>query len=203
MSDVLNKKIVLALNHAHQPIGIETVRKAVEDMTSLSIYGEAPKLGLDLTFSPDGTLEWYQAVDWEQWIKLPVREDDLSISTRNGEIRAPTVIVCATFTRMPVRTPTLNSGSIFERDGYRCMYCGKKFPRSKLNLDHIIPASRGGRLTWTNTVCSCIECNSKKADRTPGEAGMKLLRRPVAPKSTPISFAFKDALHPHWAPFLN
>jgi hypothetical protein len=59
------------------------------------------------------------------------------------------------------------------------MYCGEKFHGADLTLDHIIPKSRGGDGSWHNLVCACKKCNHRKADRTPEEAGMKLLRRPL------------------------
>jgi len=54
------------------------------------------------------------------------------------------------------------------------------FDRKDLNLDHVIPRDRGGPTTWENIVCSCIECNTQKANRRPQEAGMHLVRNPNA-----------------------
>lgn len=64
--------------------------------------------------------------------------------------------------------------AILSRDEYTCAYCEKKAD----TVDHIIPQSRGGGNTWTNLVAACKPCNNKKADRTPEEAGMKLLWEP-------------------------
>jgi 5-methylcytosine-specific restriction endonuclease McrA len=50
-----------------------------------------------------------------------------------------------------------------------------------LTIDHIVPASRGGPLSWMNTVAACRDCNSRKADRTPDEARMPLLFAPFVP----------------------
>jgi 5-methylcytosine-specific restriction endonuclease McrA len=47
-------------------------------------------------------------------------------------------------------------------------------------LDHVIPRSRGGGSTWENLVAASYECNNRKADRTPAEAGMTLGRKPAA-----------------------
>lgn len=174
-------------------------------MTSESVYGEAPKLGLDIALEDDGqTLKYVNPVCWDEWVQLPVRPCDFSIKIgHGGEIRAPVVVLCATYSKMPTRTPSLNSSSIFERDKHTCQYCGRTLSRKELNLDHIIPESRGGPSSWTNLVTSCIHCNTTKADRLPHEAGMRLLRRPTTPKSTPISFSFRDAKHPMWAPFIH
>lgn len=48
-------------------------------------------------------------------------------------------------------------------------------------MDHVVPRSRGGGDTWLNTVASCAEDNHRKADRTPEQAGMPLLRQPFEP----------------------
>lgn len=71
--------------------------------------------------------------------------------------------------------------NIFKRDEYTCQYCGKKLSGKELTLDHVYPKSRLGPDTWENIVACCQECNQYKANRTPKEAGMKLLRRPSRP----------------------
>ena len=72
--------------------------------------------------------------------------------------------------------------NILVRDNFVCQYCGKKFPAEELTLDHVYPKSRFGPSIWKNIVTYSKECNQKKADRTPKEARMKLLRRPYRPK---------------------
>lgn len=71
--------------------------------------------------------------------------------------------------------------NILVRDDYTCQYCGKKLPGHELTLDHVYPKSRFGPDIWENIVACCKECNQKKADRTPKEAKMKLIRRPYRP----------------------
>ena len=77
-------------------------------------------------------------------------------------------------------------------------------PREQLNLDHVIPRDAGGKTTWENIVCSCIKCNSKKANRLPHEAGMRLVRKPVRPKWRPvISLVLGKQHHEVWKDFLD
>jgi 5-methylcytosine-specific restriction endonuclease McrA len=45
----------------------------------------------------------------------------------------------------------------------------------------VLPRSRGGGNSWTNTVAACECCNGRKGDRTPAEAGMRLRTEPKAP----------------------
>jgi 5-methylcytosine-specific restriction endonuclease McrA len=94
--------------------------------------------------------------------------------------------------------------NIYARDDSTCQYCGRKHRRSELNLDHVIPRSRGGSTTWENVVCSCISCNLRKGGRTPEEAGMRLLRHPTRPRWTPMfRSATRRAFYREWRPFLS
>ena len=69
--------------------------------------------------------------------------------------------------------------NVFVRDGMTCVYCGIK--TSRLTIDHVIPASRGGPTDFDNCVAACRPCNNRKGRRTPSEAGMFLVRRPYTP----------------------
>jgi hypothetical protein len=82
--------------------------------------------------------------------------------------------------------------------------CGVSPHRSQLNLDHVIPRSLGGRTTWENVVCSCVDCNRRKGGRTPAQARLRLLRSPVRPRWTPMMHhAVSTARHEEWRPFLH
>ena len=56
---------------------------------------------------------------------------------------------------------------IFNRDNFTCFYCGKNPQEHKISLDvdHIIPLSKGGNNSIDNLVTSCHECNSCKNDK--------------------------------------
>jgi 5-methylcytosine-specific restriction endonuclease McrA len=88
--------------------------------------------------------------------------------------------------------------NVLARDGFRCQYCSKKGTVDTLNRDHVIPRSQGGKTTWENTVASCYECNTRKRDRTPDQAGMPLLSRPHKPKTLPMTPPVIRAVHPIW-----
>jgi 5-methylcytosine-specific restriction endonuclease McrA len=94
--------------------------------------------------------------------------------------------------------------NIFLRDRYTCQYCAVKKKPRELNLDHVIPASKGGRKCWENIVTSCIPCNDSKRNRTPEQAGMRLVRgKPVRPLTLPLSsLELEEAKVPReWAPY--
>jgi 5-methylcytosine-specific restriction endonuclease McrA len=75
------------------------------------------------------------------------------------------------------RTPAWSKRGVLRRDLHTCGYCGD----AASTVDHLVPQSRGGRNTWVNTVAACTRCNHRKANRTPGEAGMVLRLMPTVP----------------------
>ncbi len=193
MSDILHKTTVLVLNRNWQAIHAKTPADAFCMMAS----GAAT--GLDVR-GEDSILP----VKWEDWLKLPVREEDLAIQTPRGPIRVPTVIVAANYAKVPVCRPRLGARGIWERDGGVCQYTGRKLAPHEGNIDHIVPLSRGGRTTWENCVLSHREVNSKKGARLPQEAGLSLLRKPRVPKAMPATAFIRN---PHgirdWRMFLQ
>jgi 5-methylcytosine-specific restriction endonuclease McrA len=95
-------------------------------------------------------------------------------------MRMPFVIRLSRYRKVPQRRQAVTRRNIFGRDLSSCQYCGMVFPSGKRTLDHILPRWRGGRDTWENRVTCCRSCNHRKADRTPEEAGMALIRMPRA-----------------------
>lgn len=96
------------------------------------------------------------------------------------------------------RQPRFNKKVLFNRDGWKCQYCNFKLSWETVTVEHVMPSSRGGALSWQNCVAACKPCNKRKANKTPEEAGMK----PQKPQ-TPMAIHFWDALkssvwHPDW-----
>ena len=81
--------------------------------------------------------------------------------------------------------------NVFARDDFRCQYCGARKSARELNYDHVVPRVQGGKTVWENIVASCYDCNGMKRGRTPEQAGMKLLRAPVKPRSLPMTTLFR------------
>jgi 5-methylcytosine-specific restriction endonuclease McrA len=152
----------------------------------------------------------YSAFDFASWREVSEARahfrdpDDEFIRTIHFEIQIPRIIRLLTYDRLPRQRVKFNRRNLFARDGNRCQYCGKKFPTNELSLDHVLPRSRGGRATWVNIVCACVRCNVRKGGRTPCEAGMKLIRNPVQPKSSPVvSLKLSHRKYRSWKTFLD
>ena len=120
------------------------------------------------------------------------------------DLIVPRIVRLLSYDKLPRNIVKFNRRNIFARDNNRCQYCGKKFPHSELSLDHILPRSRGGLANWENIVCSCLKCNVKKANRTPTEAGMKLINKPVKPTKNPaVTLSLSRKKYSSWKHFLN
>ena len=180
---------VLVLNRSYLPVHVTSVRRAF----SLLYQGLARAVN-----------EQYETFDFDSWRALSVAVHDESVGTVVGLIRVPRVILLIAFDRIPKRHVRFSRLNIYARDRNTCQYCGRHYARSELNLDHMIPRSRGGRSTWENVVCSCLECNRRKGGRTPAQAGLRLIRKPFRPRWTPVLGVLggRDG-HPEWRPFLS
>ncbi len=179
---------VLVLNRVYQPIHITSVRRAF----SLLYQGAAKALD-----------EQLKLFDFESWSELSAARHD-AIGTVGRRIRVPRVIVLMAYERMPKTRVRFSRFNIYARDDNTCQYCGTRLPRAELNLDHVVPRSRGGATSWANVVCSCVPCNLMKGGRTPDEAGMRLLRAPARPRWTPMfRSATRRAFYREWRPFLS
>ena len=191
MNDILNKSIVLVLNRNWQAINTRTPADAFCQM--------ATNVATALNIDGDGI----RPVSWDEWLTLPVREQDNSVQTVRGAIRVPTVMVALNFARVPKKRPKLCAKSIRERDGNRCQYTGKLLRPDEGSLDHILPRSRGGADAWENLVWAAKEVNARKGNRLPHEAGLRLLSVPRAPKELPVTALIRNAAGiPDWDLFV-
>ena len=91
----------------------------------------------------------------------------------------PSVIRLVKYAKVPYQLQQVSRKNIFTRDGYRCMYCGKRKDGKDLELEHVVPRSQGGKSTWENLVASCSACNRRKNARTPEQANMPLIHKPL------------------------
>jgi 5-methylcytosine-specific restriction endonuclease McrA len=168
---------VLVLNRLWQAVNVCSVRRAM----SLLFEGHAQVvLG-----HQNGTFQTYGFKEWQDVSQTSPTEP--FIRTVSFRIRVPRVILLLFFDRLPRKEVKFTRHNIFERDRNTCQYCGHVFDRQNLNLDHVVPRDRGGPTSWENIVCSCIRCNTHKANRTPREAGMQLIRKPKRPKWRPVA----------------
>lgn len=178
----------LVLNRNWQPVGVATVAR-----TLIKLWNGSARV-----VDPND----YQLYGWADWARLTPQDGEPFIQTSQFRMRVPEVIRLAQFDRMPWRTVAFSRRNIFKRDAFTCQYCSKKPGSEELTIDHVLPRSRGGATTWSNCVVACIDCNARKADRTPDEARMPLHRSPSQPKWKPF-YASHGVKIDSWAKFIS
>ncbi len=189
MANSLNES-VLVLNRSWMAVHIANVRRAI---------GLVYK-GLARVVNPED----FSTYDFPSWASASAAARKDYIPSVSLKFRIPEIIQLTFFNGMRARDVRFSRRSIFERDRNTCQYCGKQFDRSELALDHVVPRSRGGRTTWGNVVLACLECNTRKGDRRPREAGMKLIRKPVKPRwPTYIALRLGRSRKASWEKFLS
>jgi 5-methylcytosine-specific restriction endonuclease McrA len=187
---------VLVLNRLWQAVNVIGAKRAF----ALLARGHA-----HVVHHHDEDFRVFSMMDWIDFSQNnPPIEELEAVHTPNRIIRLPRVILLSFFDKLPCKELKLTRSNVFERDKNQCQYCAKVFPREELNLDHVIPRHYGGKTTWENIVCSCIKCNSRKANRLPHEANMRLIRKPVKPKWRPVISLVLNTRHREmWKDFLD
>ena len=193
MTTMLNQH-VLVLNRLWQAVNICTARRAL----TLLFQGHAEVV----LNAHDGSFQTYDFSEWHDLSQQQPHPE--SVHAISFKIRVPRVILLVMYDRLPKKEVKFTRHNIFERDKNTCQFCGKVFEREQLNLDHVIPRDRGGPTTWENIVCSCIPCNTHKANRTPQEAAMHLVRKPKRPKWRPfVQISLSTNQHDSWRHFID
>lgn len=151
----------------------------------------------------------FQAYDFATWRELSAQksryqpEPHSFVQTVSDAVLVPAVVRLLKFDRVHRPSVRLSRRNVYLRDNYTCQYTGVKLPASRLNLDHVVPSSRGGKTTWENLVCCSIEVNTRKGDRTPGEAGLELIRQPRRPDPAQLMFRTRRPRHDAWKHFVD
>ena len=187
---------VLVLNRLWQAVNVIAAKRAF----SLLASGHA-----SVVYEENEDFQIFDMMDWVDFSQYnqPVSEMKI-VHTVRYSIRVPKIILLSIFDKVPKKELKLTRKNVFERDKYQCQYCGKRLPSEELNLDHVIPRHYGGKTTWENIVCSCVKCNSRKANRLPHEASMRLTRNPSKPQWRPvISIAARGRKHDEWKHFID
>lgn len=129
-----------------------------------------------------------------------IERHDFFIRSVSLAMPMPSIVRLIRFINVPRKRIVLTRRNIIKRDGHRCQYCNSS--RLPVTVDHIIPKVRGGQDSWENLVCACLRCNTKKGNRTPEEAGMRLLRHPRKPNNLFFIQHFIGISDDRWKPYL-
>lgn len=100
--------------------------------------------------------------------------------------------------------PRFQKRVLFNRDSWKCQYCGEELSYAAITIDHVLPICKGGSTTWQNCVAACKTCNRKKGGKTLEETGMHLSKKPIIPSSLHFWDLSKSSVwHDDWSIFMN
>ena len=189
---------VLVLNKLYMAVRVVSARRA---------FVLLAREIAEVIHADDGS---YANYDFETWAQLSEMRDTFDdhahdwVRAVSFDIAVPKIIRLVGYDKLPAQNVKLNRRNLFARDHNRCQYCGHHFPTSELSIDHVVPRTQGGPDTWTNLVCACVKCNSRKGGRTPTQAHMKLIKKPTQPKRNPlISVRLNNDKYASWKAFLD
>ncbi len=178
----------LMLNRNWQPVGVATVARAL-----VKVWNDTARIVDPID---------YCQYTWDDWSRLRPSGDEPFIQALQFRLRVPEVIALTKYDRVPANAVTFSRRNVFKRDRFTCQYCGGQPGSDELTIDHVLPRSQGGVSTWDNCVLACLNCNARKADRTPDQAHMPLRRRPVRPAWRPM-YAAHGARIDSWSKFVS
>jgi hypothetical protein len=183
--------LVLVLNGNWTAIRIRTVKDALRLVFAerAVILNNDPQTGVCETYT------------WEKWLEVPIKDKDIVIQAVNSQVKCPEIVILTKYHKVPTMT-RITKKKIYMRDQGICQYTGKKLKPDELNIDHVIPRSLGGKFSWDNCVCCSKDVNTKKGNRTPDQAGLKLLKRPSKPNA-PILIDKRKNYPESWKPFMK
>jgi 5-methylcytosine-specific restriction endonuclease McrA len=188
MSAQVLDRPTLVLNRNWQPVNVAPVARAL-----VLVWNDAARV-----VDPSD----YQLYNWSDWSKLRPAEGEPFIQAVRFRLRVPEVITLSGYDRLPTAAVSFSRRNLFKRDHYTCQYCGRQPGSEELTIDHVVPRAHGGQSRWDNCVLACLECNKRKADRTPHEARMRLRKAPIQPTWNPL-YAAHDVRIATWSKFIS
>jgi 5-methylcytosine-specific restriction endonuclease McrA len=182
------KRPALVLNRNWQPVRIASVARAM-----VLVWNDVARVVDPADF---------QLYSWSDWSRLAPVDGEPFIQAVRFRLRVPEVIALSQYDRVPTSIVAFSRRNLFKRDHYTCQYCGNQPGSEDLTIDHVLPRSQGGLTSWENCVLACVDCNKRKANRSPQQAGLKMRKRPIRPLWRPL-YAMEDVPIASWNRFIS
>lgn len=129
-----------------------------------------------LSTAPLSTWTWQEAIKAKIEDRVSVLEEhDKAVRSPSREILLPSVIALRSYVSLH-RPAAFSRANCLTAYAGRCNYCGEPVRGDDYTFEHVVPQSKGGGTGWHNVTPACVACNQRKANRTPEQAGMPLLR---------------------------
>ena len=148
---------VLVLNRLWQAVNVCSAKRALS-----LVYQERAQV----INGQEGIFNVFRFQDWKDFSqKEDFQEEDGFVRTVSFRIKIPQIILLLFYDCLPRKEIKFSRRNIYERDRNTCQYCGECLSSTELNLDHVVPRTKGGEHTWENVVTSCLACNLRKGNR--------------------------------------
>lgn len=151
--------------------------------------------------------ETYEVFGLEAWLdrsreRAPSLPRERLVRTPSVAVETPEVVLLCHYGGVPRLEVSFSRRNLYRRDGYACQYCGRRANHAELSIDHVVPRSRGGETSWENCVLACVRCNTKKANKTLRDAGMRLNEEPRRPRWSALADLLPTVRPESWEKFL-
>jgi 5-methylcytosine-specific restriction endonuclease McrA len=176
-------------------------------------------LVLSKTWEPYDQVSWQEAFkyicggdDGSKKVEVIEYHEDRKVHSGSGsgelrEWKVPSVIRFIDAVTPEIKVVKFSRENIYARDHGKCQYCGVKVSLSEFEYEHVIPRCQGGKTIWENIVVACTGCNQKKGNKTPAQAGMRLLAVPRKPdrnsKKRRITVTWKKGMPETWKNYMR
>jgi 5-methylcytosine-specific restriction endonuclease McrA len=166
-------------------------------------------LVLNIGYEPIAKIPWQRAITliWEGKVEVVEEYEDKWVRSVTIALKMPSVVRFLKMIRGRKKAIKFSRENVYARDKGKCQYCAKNVPRSSFTYDHVNPRAQGGQTVWENVVVACVPCNQKKSGRTPEQAGMKLLSKPIKPTKLPdimhLTFTWQKGMPDQWKQWLH
>jgi 5-methylcytosine-specific restriction endonuclease McrA len=154
----------------------------------ISFINERKMIKLVLKDKVEVISEWQDIISWE-----------------NGSLRHPSILRLKKHVKRNYFSSNFSRKVVVKRDNSQCQYCSQKLSPSEVTIDHVLPRAHGGITSFTNCVVACKTCNNTKADKTPEQAKMNLLKKPTHPSFSDHKYIpeHQEVWNPEWENFLG
>ncbi len=122
--------------------------------------------GVPVTLLPLSVISWQESIKFMTLNKVEVLKwhTDWVVRSPNWSTPVPSVVMLKEYLK-PKEVVRFSRTNLYIRDGGECQYCGLPLDHREATVDHVIPASNGGKTTWANCTIACMKCNVSKGNK--------------------------------------
>lgn len=140
---------------------LDTLKKYEERMVKNILYRPQIKFDITVVLKRTDVNGRYLESKFDAFTSFEIEEIIERLHNRSGDYYRDKEVWNSIVRVERARVSNRMRFAIFQRDHERCRYCGS---RRNLEIDHIIPVSKGGKSTMDNLQTLCHRCNVRKGN---------------------------------------